>query len=95
LLRPERGGRLGTSRYWCASPVFRARVRTTAEDYEPLITDATLDEPLDSAILRLHLADGITTDTGRFDVTWTNDGYSRHHDTEGEAFYYRYQRVIE
>lgn len=72
------------------APDLLARVRTVAEDYEPLVTHATFDDPLDPAVVQLHLADGITTDAGRLDVTWTTEGYYRYHYTEGETFNFRY-----
>lgn len=73
-------------------PDLLASVRTIAEDYEPLVTDSAFDNPLNPEVVRIHLADGIETDTGRFDVTWTNKGYYRYHYTEGDGFNYRYDR---
>lgn len=74
------------------APDLLDRVRTVAVEYEPLVSDTTFDDPLDPTVVHLHLDDGFTTDAGRFDVTWTADGYYRYHYTEGEGFNYRYDR---
>ena len=66
--------------------------RTVAREYEPLVTEATFDSSLDPQTLHLSLDAGIRADTGRFDVTWTENGYYRYHYTEGEEFNYRYDR---
>lgn len=71
-------------------PELLATVRTVAEEYEPLVTDSEFDDPLNPETVHLHLADGIDADSGRFDVTWTTEGYYRYHYTEGEDFNYRY-----
>lgn len=73
-------------------PDLMAKVRTVAEDYEPLVTAAEFDDPLDPGAVHLHLADGIDAESGRFDVTWTNKGYYRYHYTGGDDFNYRYDR---
>lgn len=73
-------------------PDLMARVRTVAEDYEPLVVDSEFDDPLDPETVHLHLAEGINADSGRFDVTWTNAGFYRYHYTEGDDFNYRYDR---
>lgn len=67
-------------------------VRTTAENYEPLVTDVRFDNPLDPETLHLYTDAGIRAETGRFDVTWTTKHYYRYHYTEGPAFNYRYDR---
>lgn len=69
-----------------------ARARTVAEEYEPLVTDSEFDDPLDPGGVRLYVSDGIHADSGRFDVTWTDERYYRYHYTEGEEFNYRYDR---
>lgn len=66
--------------------------RTVARAYDPLVSDATFDSPVDPQTLQLSMDAGIRAETGRFDVTWTNRGYYRYHYTEGEAFNYRYDR---
>jgi len=73
-------------------PDVMAHVRTVAEAYEPLVTTSEFDNPLNPQAVHLHLADGITADSGRFDVTWTTRGYYRYHYTEGDDFNYRYDR---
>ncbi len=67
-----------------------ARVRTIAENYDPLVTATEFDNPLNPEAVHLYVDDGITTESGRFDVTWTDKGYYRYHYTEGEDFNYRY-----
>jgi len=67
-----------------------ARVRTVAEDYEPLITATEFDDELNPEAVHLHLDDGIEAESGRFDVTWTTKRYYRYHYTEGKDFNYRY-----
>ena len=64
--------------------------RTVARKYEPHVTEATFDSSLDPQTLHLSLDAGIRADTGRFDVTWTENGYYRYNYTEGEKFNYRY-----
>ncbi|WP_142980463.1 hypothetical protein [Halonotius terrestris] len=71
-------------------PDIMARVRTVAEDYEPLVTSSEFDNPLNPEAVHLHLDDGIERKSGRFDVTWTTKGYYRYHYTEGDDFNYRY-----
>jgi len=71
-------------------PDLMARVRTIAEDYEPLVTSTEFDDGLNPETVHLHLDDGIEAEAGRFDVTWTTKGYYRYHYTEGENFNYRY-----
>lgn len=66
--------------------------RTVAEEYEPLVAETAFDSTVDPQTLRLSLDAGIRADTGRFDVTWTDEGYYRYHYTEGEAFDFRYDR---
>lgn len=66
--------------------------RTVARDYEPLVTTAEFDNPVDPETLHLSTDAGIHADEGRFDVTWTNKRYYKYHYTEGEAFNYRYDR---
>ncbi|SIR72825.1 hypothetical protein SAMN05421858_3466 [Haladaptatus litoreus] len=66
------------------------RARTVAEEYEPLITDSEFDNALNPETLHLYVEDGITTDEGRFDITWTDKHYYRYHYTEGDDFNYRY-----
>lgn len=69
-----------------------ARAAAVATDVEPFVTGTAFDDPLDPGTVRIHLGDGITADSGRFDVTWTDRGYYRYHYTEGAAFNYRYDR---
>ena len=64
--------------------------RTVARAYEPLVGEATFDSPVDPQTLRLSLDAGIRGETGRFDVTWTENGYYRYHYTEAEELDYRY-----
>lgn len=71
-------------------PDLMARVRTVAENYDPLVATTEFDNPLNPNIVQLHLDDGIETDSGRFDVTWTDNGYYRYHYSEGTDFNYRY-----
>ncbi|WP_139328980.1 hypothetical protein [Haladaptatus litoreus] len=59
------------------------RARTVAQEYEPLITDSEFDNALNPETLHLYVEDGITTDEGRFDITWTDKHYYRYHYTEG------------
>lgn len=66
--------------------------RTVAEAYEPLVAEATFDSPVGSQTLRLSMDAGIRAETGRFDVTWTGEGYYRYYYTEAEGFDYRYDR---
>jgi len=66
--------------------------RTVATEYEPLVSEATFDSALDPQTLQLSVDAGIRTETGRFDVTWTEKGYYKYHYTEGEALDYRYDR---
>lgn len=66
--------------------------RTVAEEYEPLVSDAAFDSPLDPQTLHLYVEAGIRAETGRFDVVWTNEGYYKYHYTEGTEFNYRYDR---
>lgn len=73
-------------------PDLLARARTVAEEYEPLITTTEFDNPLNPETVHLYCEDGVTGETGRFDITWTDRGYYRYHYTEGEAFNYRYDR---
>ena len=73
-------------------PDLMASARTIAETYEPLVTEAAFDDPFDPDVVSLHLDGGIRSDTGRFDVTWTDRGYYRYHYTEGADFNYRYDR---
>lgn len=67
-----------------------ARARTVAKNYEPLVSTAEFDTPLNPTVLQLSVSDGIQADAGRFDVTWTDKGYYRYHYSEGETFNYRY-----
>lgn len=67
-------------------------VRDVALRHEPLIADASFDDPLDPQELRLHVDGGITNDSGRFDVTWTDRRCYRYHYTEGDGFDARYDR---
>lgn len=69
-----------------------ATARTVAKDYEPLVVETAVDNPLDPEILSLHTDAGICTAHGRFDVTWTDSGYYKYHYTEGGTFNYRYDR---
>lgn len=64
--------------------------RSVAKGYEPLITASEFDDPLDPELLHLHVSTGIRSDSGRFDVTWTDALYYRYHYTEGDQFNYRY-----
>lgn len=73
-------------------PVPMTSARTVAEEYEPLVTEARLDDPLDPETVHLHLANGIHGNAGRFDVNWTDKRYYRYHYTEGEEFNFRYDR---
>ena len=66
--------------------------RVVADEYEPLVSEATFDSPVDPQTLQLSMDGGIRAETGRFDVTWTEKGYYRYHYTEGEGFDYRYDR---
>lgn len=67
-----------------------ARVRTVAENYDPLVTTTEFDNSLNPEAVHLYLDDGIADESGRFDVTWTDKGYYRYHYTEGDDFNYRY-----
>lgn len=67
-----------------------SRVGTVAENYEPLVATSEFDDSLNPETVHLYVDAGIESDTGRFDVTWTTQGYYRYHYTEGEAFNYRY-----
>lgn len=69
-----------------------ARARTVAEEYEQLVADAEFDDPIDPEEVRLLLSDGIRSDAGRLDVTWTDERYYRYHYTEGDRFNFRYDR---
>lgn len=69
-----------------------ARARTVAEEYDPLVVDAAFDDPIDPEEVRLDVSEGIRSDSGRFDVTWTDRRYYRYHYTEGEQFDFRYDR---
>jgi len=51
------------------------RVRTIAEDYEPLVTSTEFDDLLNPGAVHLYLGDGIEAESGRFDVTWTTKRY--------------------
>lgn len=73
-------------------PDLMTIVRTVAEDYEPLVTASAFDDPINPEEVHLHLTDGVSADSGRFDVTWTNMGYYRYHYTEGDDLNYRYDR---
>ena len=66
--------------------------RTVARTYEPLVSEAAFDSPVNPQTLHLSLDAGIQADTGRFDVTWTEHGYYRYQYTEEEEFNYRYDR---
>lgn len=65
---------------------------TVADEYEPLVSEATFDSPVDPQTLQLSMDAGIRAETGRFDVTWTEKGYYKYHYTEDEGFNYRYDR---
>lgn len=67
-----------------------SRVGTVAEKYEPLVNEAELDDFLNPETVHLYVDAGIERDSGRFDVTWTTQGYYRYHYTEGDEFNYRY-----
>jgi len=67
-------------------------VRTVVTEYEPLVSEAKFDSPVDPQTLQLSMDAGIRTETSRFDVTWTKKGYYKYHYTEGEGFNYRYDR---
>lgn len=67
-------------------------VRTVATEHEPLVSQATFDSPVDPQTLHLSMDAGIQAEAGRFDVTWTVNGYYKYHYTEGEEFNYRYDR---
>jgi hypothetical protein len=66
--------------------------RAIATEYEPLVSEATFGSALDPQTLQLSVDAGIRAETGRFDVTWTENGYYKYHYTEGEKFNYRYDR---
>lgn len=66
--------------------------RRVARENEPLIAEAAFDSSLDPRTLYLSVEGGIRADAGRFDVSWTKQGYYRYHYTEGDAFNYRYDR---
>lgn len=66
--------------------------RAVATEHEPLVSQATFDSPVDPQTLHLSMDAGIRAESGRFDVTWTDNGYYRYHYTEGEEFNYRYDR---
>ena len=66
--------------------------RTVATEHEPLVGEATFDSTVDPQTLQLSMDAGIRAETGRFDVTWTENGYCKYHYTEGEEFNYRYDR---
>lgn len=68
------------------------RARTVATKYEPLIEEAAFDDPLDPREVRLHVSAGIESDSGRFDVTWTDRRYYSYHYTEDGGFDFRYDR---
>jgi len=71
-------------------PDLLSRVRTIAENYEPLITSTEFDDRLNPEVVHLHLDEGIAAESGRFDITWTTKRYYRYHYTEGDDFNYRY-----
>ncbi|SFR97337.1 hypothetical protein SAMN05216559_1834 [Halomicrobium zhouii] len=50
-------------------------VRRTAQRHEPLVTETRFDNKLNPETLHLHVDAGIQTETGRFDVTWTDSHY--------------------
>jgi hypothetical protein len=66
------------------------RARTVATEHEPLVSQATFDSSVDPQTLCLSMDAGIRTGTGRFDVTWTENGYYKYHYTESTEFNYRY-----
>lgn len=67
-----------------------ARARTIAETYEPLIVDSEFDSSLNPQELHLFVSDGIVSESGRFDIVWTEELNYRYHYTEGPDFNYRY-----
>ena len=67
-------------------------VRTVATEHEPLVSETTFDSPVNPQTLHLSMDAGIRAETGRFDVTWTENGYYKYHYTEDEEFNYRYDR---
>lgn len=67
-------------------------VRSVAIEYEPLVSETTFDSAIDPQTLQLSVNAGIRAETGRFDVTWTENGYYKYHYTEGGEFDYRYDR---
>lgn len=69
-----------------------AAARTVAKKHEPLVSETELDDAVDPETLSLHVDAGIRADSGRFDVTWTDESYYRYHYTEGDDFNYRYDR---
>lgn len=66
--------------------------RTVATAHEPLVSETAFDSRGDPQVLQLTMDAGIRAETGRFDVTWTENGYYKYHYTEGEEFNYRYDR---
>lgn len=74
-------------------PPDRRRLRTAqtvAVEYEPLVSETTFDSPLNPQTLYVTMDAGIDAETGRFDITWTTDGYYRYHYSDGQEFNYRY-----
>nr|WP_267164272.1 hypothetical protein [Halovenus salina] len=64
-------------------------IRDLVVDQEPLVEEASLDEPLNPQTLSIELSDGIgVADTARLDIRWSLTGnYAAHYtDNQGRDF---------
>jgi len=68
-------------------------IRDLFADAEPLVADATLDDPLNPRTLSIDLSDGIGDATeARFDIRWSAPGNYAFHHTDDTDLNFRFDR---
>lgn len=74
-------------------PTTMRAIRDLFLDVEPLVEEATVDDPLSPREVRVRFADGIgSADRSRLDVTWYRTGAYRFHYVDDDGVNWRFDR---